>query len=65
MDPVMWLRKQLEDADVGLLRQMLGAFIQTVMSAEADALCGRPMSANYYNVTILFIGSRAISRAFR
>jgi transposase-like protein len=40
MDPVVWLLKQLEEADVDLLRQMLGAFIQTLMSAEADALCG-------------------------
>jgi transposase-like protein len=42
MDPVAWLRKQLEDADVDLLREMLATFIQTLMSAEADALCGAP-----------------------
>jgi transposase-like protein len=40
MDPVVWLRKQLEEADVDLLREMVAAFIQSLMSAEADALCG-------------------------
>ncbi len=42
MDPVVWLRKQLEDADVDLLREMVATFIQTLMGAEADALCGAP-----------------------
>jgi putative transposase len=42
MDPLVWLRKQLEDADVDLLREMLAAFIQALMSAEADAVCGAP-----------------------
>jgi transposase-like protein len=37
---VVWLRKQLEEADVDLLREMVAAFIQSLMSAEADALCG-------------------------
>jgi transposase-like protein len=40
MDPVSWLRKQLETADVDLLREMVRAFAETLMSAEADALCG-------------------------
>jgi transposase-like protein len=40
MDPVSWLRKQLEVADVDLLREMVRAFAETLMSAEADALCG-------------------------
>lgn len=40
MDPLSWLRKQLETADVDLLREMVRAFAETLMSAEADALCG-------------------------
>lgn len=42
MDPLAWLRKHLEEADVDLLREMLHAFVQVLMSAEADALCGAP-----------------------
>lgn len=40
MDPVSWLRKQLEVADVDLLREMVRSFAETLMSAEADAMCG-------------------------
>ena len=40
MDPLSWLRKQLEVADVDLLREMVRAFAETLMSAEADAVCG-------------------------
>ena len=40
MDPVVWLRKQLEEADVDLLREMVATFIQALMGAEADAVCG-------------------------
>lgn len=40
MDPLNWLRKQLETADVDLLREMVRAFAETLMSAEADAMCG-------------------------
>lgn len=39
MDPVVWLRNHLEQADTDLLREMVRTFIQTLMSAEADALC--------------------------
>ncbi len=42
MDPAVWLRKHLETADADLLREMLGTFIQALMGAEADALCGAP-----------------------
>jgi len=31
MDPVVWLRKQLEEADVDLLREMVPTFIQALM----------------------------------
>ena len=40
MDPVAWLRKQLESADVDLLREMVATFVQALMGAEADAVCG-------------------------
>jgi transposase-like protein len=40
MDPLSWLRKQLETADVDLLREMVRSFAETLMSADADALCG-------------------------
>lgn len=40
MDPLAWLRKQLEVADVDLLREMVRAFAETLMSADADAVCG-------------------------
>lgn len=42
MDPMSWLRKQLETADVDLLREMVRTFAETLMSAEADAQCGAP-----------------------
>ncbi len=35
-----WLRKQLKEADTDLLREMLSTFVQTLMGAEADAVCG-------------------------
>src|SRR5438309_1661644 len=40
MEPLVWLRKQLETADVDLLREMVSTFIAALMGAEADALCG-------------------------
>ena len=40
MDLVGWLRKHLEAADTDLLREMMLGFVQTLISAEADALCG-------------------------
>lgn len=42
MEPLAWLCKQLEEADVDLLREMVRTFVQSLMSAEADALCGAP-----------------------
>jgi len=42
MDVLAWLRKQLEDADADLLREMVQTFAETLMGAEADALCGAP-----------------------
>jgi len=42
LDPVVWLRKHLEQADTDLLREMVRTFVQHLMSAEADAICGAP-----------------------
>ncbi len=42
LDPVVWLRKHLEEADTDLLREMVRTFVQMLMSAEADAICGAP-----------------------
>jgi putative transposase len=43
MDLVGWLRKHLEAADTDLLREMVLGFVQALMGAEADALCGAPL----------------------
>jgi hypothetical protein len=40
MDPLTWLRKQLEGADVDLLRELVGLVAEALMSADADAVCG-------------------------
>src|SRR5580704_5310777 len=40
MDVATWLRKQVAEADTNLLRDMMQAFAEQLMSAEVDALCG-------------------------
>jgi putative transposase len=40
MDVVAWLRNQLQETNPDLLREMVGTFAESLMSAEADALCG-------------------------
>jgi len=42
IDPARFLHEQLESASPDLLRQMLTVFVNTLMSAEADAMCGAP-----------------------
>jgi putative transposase len=42
IDPARFLHDQLESASADLLRQMLATFINALMSAEADAVCGAP-----------------------
>ena len=37
-----WLRKQIEQADTDLLREMVKTMAESLMSAEADAKCGAP-----------------------
>ena len=40
MDLLAWLRKQLAEAGPDLLREMVRTFAESLMGAEADALCG-------------------------
>ena len=40
MDVQGWLRKQLEEAEPDLLREMVSTFAHALMDAEADVLCG-------------------------
>jgi transposase-like protein len=42
IDPARFLHDQLESASPDLLRSMLATFINALMSAEADAVCGAP-----------------------
>jgi transposase-like protein len=42
MDGLAWVRKQVEEADTDLLREMVKLFCERVMSEEADAICGAP-----------------------
>ena len=42
IDPVHFLHEQLAQASPDLLRQMLTTFMNALMSAEADAVCGAP-----------------------
>ena len=37
-----WLRKQVEEADKDLLREIVKGMVETLMSVEADSLCGAP-----------------------
>jgi transposase-like protein len=45
IDPAHFLHEQLTQASPDLLRQMLTTFINTLMSAEADAVCGAEYGA--------------------
>ena len=40
IDALEDFRKQLEGADVDLLREMVKTFAEQLMGADADALCG-------------------------
>src|SRR5438270_8017258 len=42
IDPARLLEEQLESASPDLLRSLLSTFIQTLMSADADVVCGAP-----------------------
>ncbi len=45
IDPARFLDEHLERAEPDLLRSMLRTFVQTLMGAEADAICGAPYGA--------------------
>lgn len=45
IDPARFLSEQLEQASPDLMRQMLTTFINALMSAEADAVCGAEYGA--------------------
>ena len=40
IDPARMLEEQLAQASPDLLRNLLGTFIETLLSADADAVCG-------------------------
>ena len=42
IDPARFLHDQLASASPDLLRSMLTTFMNALMSAEADAVCGAP-----------------------
>src|SRR5438270_5266805 len=46
IDPAQFLHDQLASASPDLLRSLLSTFIDTLMSAEADAVCGAPYGTN-------------------
>jgi putative transposase len=45
IDPARFLHDQLSSASPDLLRSMLTTFVNALMSAEADAVCGAPYGA--------------------
>jgi len=40
VNPLVWLRKRIEEADADLLREMVKSFAEMLMWAEADNRCG-------------------------
>ena len=54
MDPLVWLRKHLEDDDNDLLREMIREFAEHLMSADAQGRC----NAGYGEVSPERINSR-------
>jgi putative transposase len=42
IDPARFLHDQLDSASPDLLRSLLTSFLDALMSAEADAVCGAP-----------------------
>jgi putative transposase len=58
-DPAHFLHEQLAQASPDLLRQMLTTFINTLMSAEADAVCGAEYGARSAERTNIRNGYRS------
>ena len=54
MDALEWLRKHLDDDGSDMVREMVAAFAQQLMSAESDAICG----AGYGEVSAERVNSR-------
>ena len=54
MDALEWLRKHLDDDGNDMVREMVAAFAQQLMSAESDAICG----AGYGEVSAERVNSR-------
>ncbi len=42
IDPALALHEQIDRAEPDLLRSMMKMFVQSIMAAEADAICGAP-----------------------
>jgi len=45
MNPTEWVRKRLEEGGEDLVREMLRIFTQTLLNADADAVCGAPFGS--------------------
>ena len=58
IDPTRFLHEQLGQASPDLLRSMLTTFMNTLMSAEADAVCGAPYGESSPERTNLCNGYR-------
>jgi putative transposase len=58
IDPAHFLHEQLAQASPDLLRQMLTTFINALMSAEADAVCGADYGARSSERTNVRTGYR-------
>jgi transposase-like protein len=58
IDPTQFLHDQLAGASPNLLRCMLTTFINILMSAEADAICGAPYGRPSPDRTIVRNGYR-------
>ncbi len=43
IDPALPWHEQIDRAEPDLLRSMLKTFVQSIMAAEADAICGAPV----------------------
>ncbi len=61
IDPARFLSEHLERAEPDLLRSMLQTFVQALMGAEADAICGAPYGAR----TEERVNSRNVARCAR
>lgn len=44
-DPALPWNEQIDRAEPDLLRSMMKTFVQSLMAAEADAICGAPYGA--------------------